>query len=139
MWDDFIARLRGTTKTQELPEPDEKLALGALLVRVAKSDNFYHVSEIIEIDHILANSFNLNAVDAAKLRATSEKLEAHAPDTSAFATLIRESVDYTHRLEVVEQLWKVILADGRERPVEHAALHEIENHLGINPADSPAP
>ena len=68
MWDDFLARLRGTPKAQELPEPDEKLALGALLVRVAKSDTFYHVNEIVEIDHILANSFGLNAVEAAKLR-----------------------------------------------------------------------
>lgn len=138
MWDDFLARLRGAPKAQELPEPDEKLALGALLVRVAKSDSFYHVNEIVEIDHILAQSFGLNAVEAAKLRATSEKLESHAPDTTDFAALIRETVDYAHRLEITEQLWKVILADGRDLPEEHSALHEIESHLGINPADSPA-
>ena len=97
MWDDFLARLRGTPKVQELPKPDEKLALGALLVRVAKSDSFYHVSEIVEIDHILAQSFGLNAVEAAKFRATSEKLESHAPDTTDFAALIRETVDYAHK------------------------------------------
>lgn len=140
MWDDFLARLRGKGKSKaaDLPEPDDKLALAALLVRVAKSDSFYHMSEIVEIDHILEESFSLNAVAAAKLRATAEKLEANAPGTSKFAEIIRGDVDYAHRLEVVEQLWKVILADGQDRPVEHTALHEIEAHLGINPADSPA-
>lgn len=137
MWEDLLARLRGEKK-EPLPEPDEPLALAALLVRVAKSDNFYHVAEIVEIDHILAESFNLNAVAAAKLRATAEKLEANAPDTHQFADLIRESVDYAHRLEVAQQLWKVILADGRLKPAEHSALHDIEAHLGIDPADSPA-
>lgn len=138
MWDDFLARLRGAPKQQALPEPDEKLALAALLVRVAKSDSFYHVAEIVEIDHILEQSFDFNAVEAAKLRATAEKLEAQAPDTTSFAQIIRESVDYARRLDIVEQLWKVILADGRDRPEEHNALHSIESHLGINPADSPA-
>jgi uncharacterized tellurite resistance protein B-like protein len=140
MWDGLKARLMGAPKAPEpLPEPDEQLALGALLVRVAKSDKEYHVSEIGEIDHILADSFGLNAVAAAKMRATCEKLEKQAPGTPDFALLIREHVDYAHRLEVVNALWKVILADGRDTPEEDAALHEIEGHLGIDPADSPAP
>ncbi|GAA6207017.1 TerB family tellurite resistance protein [Cognatishimia sp. WU-CL00825] len=140
MWDGLITRLKGKPRTQQpLPEPDEQLALGALLVRVAKSDREYHVTEIGEIDKILSNSFNINAVEAAKMRATCEKLEAQAPGTPDFALLIREHVDYAHRLEMVNALWKVILADGRDTPEEDAALHEIEGHLGIAPADSPAP
>lgn len=140
MWDGLIARLTGkAAERQPLPEPDEQLALGALLVRVAKSDREYHVAEIAEIDKILAKSFNINAVEAAKMRATCEKLEAQAPGTPDFALIIREHVDYAHRLEVIHALWDVILSDGRDTPEEDAALHEIEGHLGIDPADSPAP
>ncbi|MGH1465014.1 MAG: TerB family tellurite resistance protein [Cognatishimia sp.] len=140
MWDGLITRLKGRSKTQHpLPEPDEQLALGALLVRVAKSDREYHVTEIGEIDKILSNSFNINAVEAAKMRAICEKLEAQAPGTPDFALLIREHVDYAHRLEMVNAMWTVILADGRDTPEEDAALHEIEGHLGIDPSDSPAP
>ena len=140
MWDGLIARLTGkASEPQPLPEPDEQLALGALLVRVAKSDREYHVAEIAEIDKILAKSFNINAVEAAQMRATCEKLEAQAPGTPDFALIIREHVDYAHRLEVVHALWDVILSDGRDTPEEDAALHEIEGHLGIDPQDSPAP
>ncbi|MFY0597584.1 MAG: TerB family tellurite resistance protein [Cognatishimia sp.] len=140
MWDGLLSRLRGKSpEPTPLPEPDEQLALGALLVRVAKSDREYHVTEIAEIDSILAKSFGINAVDAAKMRATCEKLEQHAPGTPDFALIIREHVDYAHRLEVVNALWDVILADGHDTPEEDAALHEIEGHLGIDPKDSPAP
>lgn len=138
MWQEFVARLKGQKSPDPLPEPDEKLALGALLVRVAKSDSFYHVNEIIEIDHILEQSFSLNAVAAAKLRATAEKLEAQAPGTEDFAAIIREGVEYAHRLDVAQHLWKVVIADGTNRPEEIDALHEIEAHLGIQPEDSPA-
>ncbi len=140
MWEGLLSRLTGAARApQALPEPDEQLALGALLVRVAKSDKEYHVSEIAEIDRILSKSFEINAVDAAKMRATCEKLEQQAPGTPDFALIIREHVDYAHRLEVVHALWDVILADGRDTPQEDAALHEIEGHLGIDPKDSPAP
>ncbi len=140
MWDGLMERLRGKKREpQPLPEPDEQLALGALLVRVAKSDHEYHVAEIGEIDRILSKSFNINAVEAAKMRAVCEKLEAQAPGTPDFALLIRQHVDYAHRLEVVNALWQVILSDGRDTPEEDAALHEIEKAMGIDPADSPAP
>ena len=70
MWDALLNRLRGPSTPTALPEPDEKLALGALLVRVAKSDNHYDAVEIGEIDRILAATFSLNPVAAAKMRAT---------------------------------------------------------------------
>ena len=138
MWDAFLARLTGATQQSDLPEPDDKLALAALLVRVAKSDSFYHVAEIVEIDQILAAGFDMNPVKAARLRATAEKLEAQAPDTQKFAQIVCESVDYAQRLAIAEQLWQVIVADGKQRPEEHRALHEIEAQLGIQAADRPA-
>jgi uncharacterized tellurite resistance protein B-like protein len=140
MWDGLLRRLKGKPKApQPLPEPDDKLALGALMVRVAKSDRDYHASEIGEIDRILSASFGLKPIEAAKMRATCEKLEAQAPGTPDFALIIRQHVDYAHRLEVVQSLWQVILADGQDTPEEDATLHEIERIMGIDPADSPAP
>ncbi len=136
IWDHLLDRLRGKSDDAPLPEPDEKLALGALLVRVAKSDDNYHALEISEIDRILSATFGLNPIEAAKLRATCEKLEHNAPGTPDFALLIRENVDYPHRLDVTKKLWSVIEADGKHVPAEDASLHEIEKLMGIKPEDS---
>lgn len=136
MWETLLSRLRGKPTKEQLPEPDEKLALGALLVRVAKSDHHYDAVEIGEIDRILAGTFDLNPIEAAKLRATCEKLEAAAPGTPDFALLIRQTVDYPHRLEMAQSLWRVIMADGTHEPEEDATLQEIEAILGILPEDT---
>lgn len=137
MFESLINRLRGKREEAPLPEPDEHLALGALLVRVAKSDNHYDAVEIGEIDRILAASFNLNPIEAAKMRATCEKLEAQAPGTPDFALLIRQTVDYPHRLEMIRALWRVIMADGDHVPEEDETLLEIEKIFGILPEDRP--
>ncbi|GAA6162719.1 TerB family tellurite resistance protein [Pelagimonas sp. KU-00592-HH] len=135
MFESLINRLRGQPAEPPLPEPDEHLALGALLVRLARSDANYHALEIGEIDRILAETFDLKPIPAAKMRATCEKLEAQAPGTPDFALLIRQNVDYPHRLEMLQAMARVILADGTRAPEESETLLEIEQMLGISPDD----
>ena len=137
MFESLINRLRGTQETPALPEPDEHLALGALMVRVAKSDQHYDALEIGEIDRLLAESFSINPIEAAKMRATCEKLEAQAPGTPDFALLIRQTVDYPHRLDMIRAFCRVIMADGRKRPEEDEALAEILRIFGIRDEDRP--
>jgi len=85
----------------------------------------------------LATTFDLNPIEAAKLRATCEKLEHNAPGTPDFALLIRENVDYPHRLEVAQKMVDVIEADGKHVPAEDASLLEISKLMGIKPEDTP--
>jgi len=119
-----------------LPEPDERLALAALMVRVAVSDNDYAFCEIRRIDHLLSRIFGLGPVEAAKMRAISEKLEKQAPDTARFAHLIRETVRFEARVDALEALWEVVLADGRARETELRAIDAAREALGLSHADS---
>lgn len=120
-----------------LPEPDARMALAALLVRVAKSDHAYLFEEISRIDRILAARFELNPVEAAKLRADAEKLERQAPgDMERLARVIRETVAYPERLGMVGALWEVMMADGEAEEHEEAAVAAIESALGISEYDS---
>lgn len=123
---------------QPLPEPDARLALGALMVRVAKSDDSYRVEEIQRIDRILARANDIGAIDAARMRATCERLEAEAPDTDRFARLIRETVSHEGRVDALRALWQVLLSDGLERPEELAVLTATCAALGLTEADNAA-
>ncbi|MGB7243051.1 MAG: TerB family tellurite resistance protein [Sulfitobacter sp.] len=123
---------------QPLPEPDAQLALGALLVRVALADRTYRASEVAQIDQILAATFDLKPLDAAKLRATCEALERHAPGTPEFAKILREEVDYADRKSLSDAMWSVTLADGRRDDLEEDVLHAIEDALGLSNSDSAA-
>ena len=118
-----------------LPQPDAQLALGALLVRVALADREYRAAEVGQIDRILAATFDLKPLDAAKLRATCEALERHAPGTPEFAQILQDEVDYPDRKALGDAMWSVALADGERDDAEEAALTEIETALGLSQED----
>ena len=121
-----------------LPEADIPLALGALLVRVAKSDKTYAVQEISQIDRVLAQYKNVGPIEAAKMRALSERLEASAPDTEEFAAMIKAGVPYQDRLEIIQALWGIVYADGVTHSKEEAVMAVTQTQLGIEPADCDA-
>ena len=60
MFAEFIKRLTQPDPAQ-LPDGDARLALTALLVRIAKSDNEYAPSERARIDQIIAKRYALTA------------------------------------------------------------------------------
>lgn len=127
---------RRAPQAPELPEPDAQLALGALLVRVALADREYKAAEVAQIDRILTAMFDLKPLEAAKLRATCEALERDAPGTPEFADILKRELDYQHRHDLAEAMWKVVLADGERRDIEESMVHQIEGALGISPDDS---
>ncbi len=126
--------------TQPTPAPlsdiDARLALTALLVRVARTDGEYAPEEKTRIDRISANRYGLEPVDAKQLRTEAEALEAEAPDTVVFTEAIKKAVAYEDRLGVIEALWQVALADGERDAQEDALLRLVSKFLGINDMDS---
>lgn len=135
---DFFARLTGRKAEEPLPELDGQLAMGALLVRLAKADQHYAFEEIAQIDLLIGDYAGANAVEAAKLRATCEKLEADAPDTETFTAMVQDSVPYLARAELYDALWKVSLADRVLKAEEKVFLASIAGALGITEDDASA-
>ncbi|WP_171099235.1 MULTISPECIES: TerB family tellurite resistance protein [unclassified Ruegeria] len=121
-----------------LPDPDAELALGALMVRVAQADRDYKLEEISLIDRILARLYQHNAIEAAKVRATCEKLHAAAPETDTFGKLIRETTGEAERLAAMEALWEVVLADGVSDEGEIKIVEEARAAMGLSFNDSQA-
>ncbi len=135
MFATLFRSLKGN-KSKDLPLPDEKLALGALLVRVAKSDLNYNVKEIQRIDRIMSRMYGLNLVAAAKMRAMCEQMEQNAPHVDVFSEMIREGVDFDERLATLEAMWQVVLVDGSEKPEEIEVVNRAKFALGLSEADN---
>lgn len=117
----------------KMPQADARHALGALLVRVAKADGAYLFQEIEEIDHVLADLYELNAVEAAIMRAECEKLEGAMPHTSDLAEILRQSISNAERSLVVAALWKVADADGRRHDSEDRVVAIATETFGMSP------
>ena len=119
-----------------LPETDARLALSALLVRIARSDGDYAAEEIAQINNIISARYGLSEQAAADLRRDAETLESEAPDTVRFTRAIKEAVPHDERAAVIEALWQIVLADGVRDQAENALLRLAADLLGINDRDS---
>ncbi|GAW35027.1 tellurite resistance protein TerB [Roseovarius sp. A-2] len=119
-----------------LDDGDARLALTALLVRVARSDGDYAASEIIRITRIIEARYALSHAEAETLRVDAETLESEAPDTVRFTRAIKDAVPYEDRVAVIEALWQVALADGERESHEDSLLRLVSNFLGISDRDS---
>ena len=135
MFADFLQRLT-QPDPGPLPDTDARLALAALLVRVARSDESYDGDEVTRIDRIIANRYGMSPFEAVELRRKAELLEAAAPDTVRFTRAIKDAVPYEDREGVIEALWDVVLADGVRDHEEDALLRLVANLLGVNDRDS---
>jgi uncharacterized tellurite resistance protein B-like protein len=120
----------------KLQDADARLALTALLVRVARADNFYDESEAARIDRIVTTRYGLSPVEASNLRREAEEAEEKAADTVQFTRAIKDAVPYEDRIGVVEALWQVVLADGERDHEEDSLLRLVSNLLGVNDRDS---
>ena len=135
MFDAFLRRL-----TAPDPDPltgeDARLALAALLVRIAKTDGDYAAEEVARIDNVLRTRYNLGPFEVANLRRDAEVLEAEAPDTVRFTRAIKDAVPHEERAQVMEALWEIVLADGIRDHEEDALMRLVAPMLGINDRDS---
>lgn len=119
-----------------LDDGDARLALTALLVRVARADGTYDAEERTRILAIAQKRYKLSPFASGKLVKDAETLEAEAPDTVRFTRAIKDAVPYEERMGVIEALWSVVLADGVRDDEENALLRLVANLLGVNDRDS---
>lgn len=131
----FFTALMGPAPAR-LPLEDERLALAALLVRVARSDSHYDDDELAHIDRVLRERYALSPFEATALRARAEVLERDAPDTVRFTRALKETVPHDDRVALIAALWSVALSDGERGAEEDALIRMVANLLGITDRDS---
>ena len=119
-----------------LDDEGARLALTALLVRIARSDHNYSEVEKDRIDRILTARYGLDTGGALILREQAEAMEAEAPDTVRFTRAIKDAAVYEDRTGVIEALWQVALADGHRDANEDALLRLSASLLGVSDVDS---
>lgn len=135
MLNELLRRLSGPDSPDPLSPTDSRLALAALMVRLARADGRYAPEERDRIDRVLAARYRLDGPTVEALRTDAEALEAQAPDTVRFTRTIKDAVPYKDREGVIEALWRVAIADGIHAD-EHGLLRLVASLLGVSDVDS---
>ena len=135
MFGDFLKGLMAP-EPAPLADADARVALTALLVRIARSDGDYAASESERISKVLMARYGLSPFEANDLRSKGEVLESEAPDTVRFTRAIKDAVAHDDRAAVIEALWEVALAAGERDNEEDSLMRMVANLLGINDRDN---
>lgn len=99
-------------------------AIAALLVEAARIDGEYDAREHRFIERFLAGRFSLAAREARSLRMAGEEAQAGAADVQRFTRLVK-TMSVPDRLALMEELWMVVLSDGRKDPFEDMLMRRL--------------
>ena len=135
MFENLIRRLSAPAP-DPLTEPDARLALAALLVRLARTDGLYSADEVERIDRVLMQRHGLSPFEAEALRRNAEDLEGAAPDTVRFTRAIKEAVPIADRADLLQAMWSVVLSDGLRDEEEESLMRLVASLLGLSDVDS---
>lgn len=89
-----------------------RLALTALLIEAAFSDDRFDNAERAVIVGLIERRFNLSHSDARNLLAAAEATASEAAELFHFTRIINERLSFEQRVELIEMLWEVAYADG---------------------------
>jgi uncharacterized tellurite resistance protein B-like protein len=132
----FLRRLLLSTGHTDLQPEDARAAVAAVLVMAARADGHYDAKEQAMIDRVLATRFNLNPDLTKGLREEGEAAEAEAVDLYQFTKAIKQAIPHEDRVAILEELWRVILADGVRDPHEDSLMRQMADRLGLSGMDS---
>ena len=131
-----ILKIFADDNVSQLEPDDARLAITALMIRVARSDDDYSKAELNNIISLISARFKLSNTEANELIKEAELVEEQAPDTVRFTKSIKSAIDFDDRIAIIEDLWSVVLTDSFRDTNEDALIRTVVSLLGVSDKDS---
>ena len=131
-----ILKIFADDNVSQLEPDDARLAITALMIRVARSDDDYSKAELNNITSLISARFKLSNDEANELIKEAELVEEQAPDTVRFTRSIKSAIDFDDRIAIIEDLWSVVLTDSFRDTNEDALIRTVVSLLGVSDKDS---
>jgi uncharacterized tellurite resistance protein B-like protein len=120
------------TAVQEDPARRVQRAACVLLLEVAHADNLLMENELAELTRSLMARFGLDAQNALELIEESETVRQGSHDLWQFARIINDSLTVEEKTGLLEDIWRVIYADGHLQHHEDHLIHKLMDLLRLN-------
>jgi uncharacterized tellurite resistance protein B-like protein len=108
------------------------LATCAVLLEVAWADEHFAEEERARILDALCRRFSLSPNDAESLVEVSQAKREASPDLWHFTHEINEICTQEEKIEILQEVWRVIYADGVLEGEEDDLVHRIARLLNLN-------
>ena len=112
------------------------LALSALFIRIAKLDGNFDKSEREKIKELVKNRFQLGEEQTENVLVLAAKLESQSNDNIQFTKIIKDSVAYEDRFNLLKDCWLLVIADGARSYEEDGFMRLFCSLLGLSDKDN---
>lgn len=102
-------------------DDDVRLAEAALMFHVMQSDGHIKDVERSKMKEVLSEDFDLSDAEINELIEAAQFAENEAIDLFRFTSLLKANLERPRRIQIVENLWEMVYADG--------VVHELEDNV----------
>ena len=127
----FAQNDRPGSSTARDPATRIRVATCAILVEMANSDDDFTDDERIHIIDVLKGRFSLTEGEAEELIGVAERELDKSVDLYRFTNTIKENFSENERVEVLEEIWRVVYTDGKLSGREDTLAHKLSFLLGL--------
>lgn len=116
----------------EVPQSDVvPAAAAALLIESALLDGDFDETERATIANLLAMRFGLAADAVAALIEEGERAAEQSVELYSITRTLKDNLGHDERLEIMEMLWQVVLADGEVHDFEANLVRRVAGLLHV--------
>ena len=136
---EILKRILGTS-TGNGPHGDQKqrsnqdpmVAVCALCMEIARIDGKFTRQELETLVGILKNKYNLSHQYADALMAEADRELEESVDLWQFADLINQNYSTEEKIDIIENLWRIVFVDGKMEAHEHYLMNKLSNLLRLS-------
>lgn len=110
------------------------LATCALLLEIAHADEAYSDAERRHVAATMRREFGLDPAVIAEIEDVAARERERSIDLWQFTSLLAERYGPRERAQVVENVWRIVYADGEMTKHEHYLVRKIANLLDVDAA-----
>ena len=139
MFDSLIQLFRDVAGASEdghvFTESDHRVAAAALLVHLISIDGVIEPNEQATLKDVLKRRFELSDAETDELISVAQQRDEEAVDLYHFTHQLKKDLDEQGRIEIIEMMWEIVLADGQIHEFEDNLVWRVAELLGVSSRD----
>ena len=131
----FLSDLDASDEPAKFIHTQKELAEAALMYHVIAVDGIIRPEEKQRMVEVLARKFALSELETADLALSARDAEHEAIDLYKFTSQLMNNLTEEERINIIEDLWEMVFADGIVHDLEDNVVWRIAELLGVSTRD----
>ena len=112
-----------------------QIATCAIFIEVANADEDFSSKEKSLIITLMKEIFNLSDIETEELISLSEEEIKESVSLYEFTEIVDAHLNYNEKIQIIENLWRLILVDDKLHQYEDYFIRKVVNNLHLSHAD----